>query len=57
MTERVRVFIEMDGREIDAFTGTLEPGCPWAFWHRVRPDAGHFDLPPIFRVQKIAEAS
>jgi len=38
-----------------SFTGTTEPGVPWMFWTRIRPDADTIDLPPKFRIERIDE--
>lgn len=54
--KRVRVSVPTSsGGFVDVFTGTLEPGTPWAMWNRVRPDDEAFDLPPMFRVEFLGE--
>jgi hypothetical protein len=57
MSKRVQVYIEMDGKRINAFTGTLRAGVPWMFWHRIVPDTEYIDLPPIFCIEEIKEES
>lgn len=53
MSERVEVVDGDTGHVL--FTGTLaDTKAPWMFWSRVIPDPGHIDLPPKYKIRKIA---
>lgn len=52
-----REFAESRGYDVQPFEAELLPGCPWMFWHRVRPLSGRhtvaIDLPPMFQVTSL----